>query len=74
MISTYRIDDLLADAHGEPDLVPYMLKLRLLEAGIPVIIDPADVRNNEIYVGRGTLSATVNGDFIEIEYNECTIF
>lgn len=67
---TIPIDVLLADAMNELELIPYMLKLRLREHGVPVLIEPSLVRSDSITVLHGSITLTVNSDTIEIEYNE----
>ncbi|UYD60043.1 hypothetical protein OPFAMLBM_00022 [Aeromonas phage avDM12-TAAL] len=53
--------DLLIESNYELDLVPYMLNLKLLESGIPVIIDPLSIRSNRMVLKHGELSVVDNG-------------
>lgn len=49
----YKIADLLQDVHGEHDLIPYWIKLDLLDNGVPIEIDPCRVRDQEFSVRHG---------------------
>lgn len=53
--------DLLIQSNYELDLVPYMLKINLLESGIPVIIDPLSIRSNLLVLKHGELTVSDNG-------------
>lgn len=68
MITFYAsIDSLLEEANGEPRLVPYMLKLRMKDAGIPVYIDPKDISDVSVCVTRGRLRCL---GIFEYEYSD----
>ncbi|ADQ52745.1 hypothetical protein AsFcp4_186 [Aeromonas phage AsFcp_4] len=54
------------ECNDEPELVPYMLKIKLLESGIPVIIDPLSIRSNVISVKHGKLI----GEIISLDTEE----
>lgn len=44
------LNKILTDIDYEIDLLPYFVKLELQNVGIPVIIDPTDVRNPDFEV------------------------
>lgn len=64
------IYELCHDAMNEIELIPYMLKLRLREAGVPVLIEPTKLRSDRVIVLCGSIALTITPDNIEIEYNE----
>ncbi|ADM80001.1 hypothetical protein phiAS5_ORF0158 [Aeromonas phage phiAS5] len=48
-----------AECNFEADLISYMLKIKLLESGIPVIIDPLSIRSDVISVKHGKLKQEI---------------
>lgn len=61
---------LLVEAEDEIDLLPYFAKLELQRLGVPVIIEPTDIRNPEYEVTTGSLEYKINVDsmIMEIHY------
>lgn len=51
----YNISEILQDVHGEPDLIPYWIKLDLLDHGVPIEINPRDVADSDYSVSRGNI-------------------
>lgn len=62
----YSIPALLHDVNGEPALVPYMVKLDLLDRGIPVIVDPLDVADGELAVSEGSIDFNFKELYLEV--------
>ena len=66
------LNKILADADNEIDLLPYLVKLELQNVGVPVIIDPTDVRDPDFSIESGRLDYVINADtmIMEITYYE----
>lgn len=47
---------MLEEAEFENDLVPYFAKLFLRDCGVPVIIDPCNIKNPDLEVSKGSIS------------------
>ena len=60
--TTINILDILKESDFELELVPYMLKLHLLESNIPVILDVLSIRSGTPIVSHGILTA-IETDF-----------
>lgn len=69
---TIDLNKFLADANDEIDLLPYLIKLELLHKGIPVIIDPTNVRDPDFDVESGDFYYSINAEtmIMEITYHE----
>lgn len=65
------LNKILTDIDYEIDLLPYFVKLELQNVGIPVIVDPTDVRNPDFEVEEGVLSYMINAEtmIMEITYD-----
>ena len=50
------LQKLLNEAEFESDLVPYFAKLFLRDLGVPVIIDPRNVKDPDLNVSTGRIS------------------
>lgn len=71
MKTTIDLNSLLEEAHGEVDLLPYFVKMRLCEQGIPVKIDASDIRNPDFEVESGTFEYSIDVDTMTMEiYHE----
>lgn len=66
------LNELLIDAEDEIDLLPYFVKLELTRLGVPVNIDPVNIRDPDIIVDVGELSYVINVDtmIMEIAYHD----
>lgn len=66
------LNKILADANDEIDLLPYLVKLELQTVGVPVIIDPTNVRDPDFQISSGQLDYTINAEtmIMEISYYE----
>ncbi|AFC22158.1 hypothetical protein [Escherichia phage UPEC03] len=66
------LNKILADANDEIDLLPYLVKLELQSLGIPIIIDPTDVRDPDFQITEGRLDYVINAEtmIMEITYYE----
>ncbi|MEG1902768.1 MAG: hypothetical protein RR212_00070 [Bacteroidales bacterium] len=64
------LNKILADANNEIDLLPYLVKLELQNIGVPVIIDPTDVRDPDFAIESGRLDYVINAEtmIMEITY------
>ncbi|QPI18006.1 hypothetical protein POP12_214 [Pectobacterium phage POP12] len=65
---TIDINELLDESDGEISLIPYFTKLRLREMGIPVSIDPEDVRNPDFTIEVGRLVPSFDWDTMIMEF------
>ncbi|QFR55919.1 hypothetical protein JC221_273 [Yersinia phage JC221] len=65
------LNKLYNEADEEIDLLPYFVKLKMNEMGIPVKIDPLNIRDPDIVLENGTAEYQINVDsmIMEITYN-----
>lgn len=54
------ISRLLEEAEFETDLVPYFAKLFLRDCGVPVVINPCNIKSPDLEVLTGTISHSYN--------------
>lgn len=54
-IFEYNLQEILKEINGEPALIPYWIKLDLLDHGVPINIDPLDVKNEYFNVHSGKI-------------------
>lgn len=74
-ITKVDLNSLLEEAQGEVDLLPYFVKMRMTEQGIPVKIDASDIRNPDFEVEYGVFEYSIDVDTMTMEiYYECTQF
>lgn len=66
------LNKLLSDANDEIDLLPYFVKLELTELGIPIKIDPTNIRDPDFILESGVMDYSINVDsmVMEINYHE----
>lgn len=64
----FNLVKILQEVNGEPDLIPYWIKLDLLYRGIPIEVDPLHVRDPFFTVRTGTLSYFEQNGFLEIKW------
>lgn len=73
MKTTIDLNSLLEEAEGEVDLLPYFVKMRMSEQGIPVKIDANDIRNPDFQVESGSFDYKIDVDTMTMEiYHEYT--
>jgi len=65
------LSTLYKEADEEIELLPYFVKLKMKELGLPVIIDPLNIRDPDIVLEDGTAEYQINVDsmIMEITYN-----
>lgn len=52
----------------DPRLIPYLVKLDMLENGIPVNINPLNIRDQDISISSGALKLSIDSEFLTYEY------
>lgn len=57
-IFKYKLGDVLNDVNNEPELIPYWVKLDLLDNGVPIEIEPLRVSDNLFEVRSGNVTYT----------------
>lgn len=69
VIFKYDIDKILEEVNNEADLIPYWIKLDLMEKGVPIEIDAMDVGCQYFRVETGSIDYSFNNGIIYIWYN-----
>lgn len=64
----FNLVKILQEVNGEPDLIPYWIKLDLLDRGVPIEVDPLYIRDPFFDVSEGTLSYFEQDGFLEIKW------
>lgn len=64
----YNIVKILQDINGESDLIPYWIKLDLLDRNVPIIIDPLKVSDKVIEVEYGSIEVKNEDEYIWIKW------
>ena len=64
----YNLVKVLREVNGEPELVPYWIKLDLLDRGVPIEVDPLNVRDDHFDVMYGKLSYFTNEGMLVIRW------
>ncbi|QDH49152.1 hypothetical protein PHYNN_114 [Pantoea phage Phynn] len=74
MKTQFDLEKLLEDAQDEAELIPYLIKMELTRLGVPVIIDPVNVRDPDLAVTEGSIEYTIDAEklIMEITYHEST--
>lgn len=62
----YNITDILGEINGETDLIPYWIKLDLLDKHIPIEINPLNVKDDSFNVEYGFITYTETDGTIEV--------
>lgn len=70
MEKTFRFNllKILNEVNGEPDLIPYWIKLDLLDRGVPIEIDTLDIKDDYFNVNNGTLSYVEKDNILEVKW------
>lgn len=63
------LNKLLLEANEEIELLPYFVKLELTEKGIPIKIDPTNIRDPDFVIERGFMDYKINVDNMVMEIN-----
>lgn len=64
----YNLVKILQEVNGEPDLIPYWIKLDLLDRGVPIEVDPMNVRDDQFGVVYGELTSNINEGILVIKW------
>lgn len=72
MKTQFDLQQLLEDSQEEVELIPYFVKMELTRLGVPVIIDPVNIRDPELEVSEGSIEYTIDVEkmVMEITYHE----
>lgn len=65
-IFRYNIVKILQEVNGEPELIPYWIKLDLLDRNVPIKIDPMNIRNKFFEVDNGEIKIKIEDGLIEL--------
>lgn len=63
-IFRYNIFKILEEVNAEPELIPYWIKLDLLDRKVPIIINPMNVKDYVFDVRSGTITNYYENGFI----------
>lgn len=66
----YDLGSLLNEVNNEPELIPYFIKLDLLDGGIPIEIDPTRISDNLFGVTNGTISYSQTDKEIIVKWSK----
>lgn len=71
MKTQFDLQQLLEDSQEEVELIPYFVKMELTRLGVPVIIDPVNIRDPELEVSEGSIEYTIDVEkmVMEITYH-----
>lgn len=64
----YNLVKVLQEVNGEPELVPYWIKLDLLDRGVPIEVDPLNVRDDQFKVVYGKLGYFTNEGMLVLRW------
>lgn len=60
----YQIDEVLNEVNGEHRLIPYWIKLDLLDNGVPIEVDPLHVDDNMFSVSIGDIKIKIDNEWV----------
>lgn len=64
----YNLVKILQDVNGEVELIPYWIKLDLMDRNVPIVIDPTDVKDNIFTVEFGQITYNHIDGFLELKW------
>jgi hypothetical protein len=56
----YNLVNILQEVNGEPDLIPYWIKLDLMDRNVPITIDPTNIKDDVFSVEVGYITYNTN--------------
>ncbi|MGL4521365.1 MAG: hypothetical protein ACRCWQ_02270 [Bacilli bacterium] len=68
-IFKYNLIEILNEINGEEDLIPYWIKLDLLDRGVPIEVDPLEVKNQRFAVRYGEISYIEHDNELVIKWS-----